>query len=85
MLGIRSLGLLILTSMILIVAGGTFFRTLINSRDLPLCWNCGASKVRRSARKGFMDAFAVLFLLVPYRCRACRVRFYGIRTHAPLV
>jgi hypothetical protein len=74
----------ILAALLLVAAATIFVRTLIYSLGLPRCWKCGAPKVRRSARRGVVDTLALVFLLVPYRCRGCRIRFYGIRTHLPL-
>lgn len=75
---------IILAALLLVMAATGFVRSLIYSWGLPRCWKCGAPKVRRSTPRGAVDSLALVFLLVPYRCRGCRIRFYGIRTHAPL-
>ena len=62
----------------------TWIRALVHTWPFPTCWNCGAPKVRRSANHCLADAFLRFMFLVPYRCRGCRVRFYGLRTHRPL-
>src|SRR5512143_1125268 len=58
-------------------------RTVARGWSLPRCWRCGASKVRRSRSDGFIDAAASLLLLRPFRCKGCRVRFYGLRFWEP--
>lgn len=40
------------------------------------CPRCSSETVRLSGRAGFIDGAAVLLLLVPLRCRKCRLRFY---------
>ncbi|HEY4360649.1 MAG TPA: hypothetical protein VGN17_06755 [Bryobacteraceae bacterium] len=62
----------------------TWVRAVVHTLPFPACWNCGAEKVRRSANHCLADAFLMALLLVPYRCRGCRVRFYGLRTHRTL-
>lgn len=72
----------------LILAALLFFwiayllRAGVRTRNLPLCWYCGASKVRRSAPQCFLDTISLVLFLKPYRCKGCRVRFYGFRTHS---
>jgi hypothetical protein len=83
-ISLHSLAESILAALLIVVAATVFVRTLIYSWGLPRCWKCGAPKVRRSAHRGAVDTLALVFLLVPYRCRGCRIRFYGVRTHAPL-
>ena len=49
----------------------------------PSCRVCGSTEVRRSLRRGFLDAaFACLFF-APFRCRVCRVRFYRLWRASP--
>jgi len=43
-------------------------RIVAHGLSLPRCWNCGASKVRRSRAGGFIDAAASLLMLRPFRC-----------------
>lgn len=40
------------------------------------CPMCGARDIRPSMRRGLKDGFMRAFALKPYRCRACRGRFY---------
>jgi len=68
---------------VLAILAGFLIRTLTHSWDLPHCWRCGAPKVRRSRSDGFLDAAAAAFLLRPFRCKGCRVRFYGLRFMEP--
>jgi hypothetical protein len=42
------------------------------------CPKCTSLHVRRSHRSGLLDQIARLFLLAPYRCRACRHKFYRV-------
>lgn len=42
----------------------------------PLCPICGSADVRRSERRGFLDAILACLFLAPFRCRLCRERFY---------
>jgi len=43
------------------------------------CPKCGWSNVRHSRRSGLTDGALSMFLLVPYRCRDCRYRFFQFR------
>lgn len=40
------------------------------------CPNCTSVDVRRANRKGVFETFLRLFSIAPFRCRACRHRFY---------
>ena len=40
------------------------------------CPNCTSTKIRRAYRKGLWEEFLRLFFLAPFRCRACRHKFY---------
>jgi hypothetical protein len=40
------------------------------------CPNCTSTNVRRAYRKGLWEQVLRLFFLAPYRCRACRHKFY---------
>jgi hypothetical protein len=50
------------------------------------CPRCDSSVVRRSTRKGFVERFLYpLFLVWPYRCDECDIRFLGFqRQYAPV-
>jgi hypothetical protein len=63
-----------------VVTGVILIRAAVRSLTLPVCWRCGASHVRRSANSGLADLMVLFLFLVPYRCRACRNRYYGFRT-----
>src|SRR5581483_4328947 len=58
---------------------GFMTRCISRSVGIPRCWRCGARKVRRSHGRSLIDLAAGLFLLRPFRCTGCRVRFYGLR------
>jgi hypothetical protein len=40
------------------------------------CPNCTSTNVRRAYRKGLWEEFLRLFFIAPFRCRACRHKFY---------
>jgi transposase-like protein len=40
------------------------------------CPKCGWSNIRHSRKSGVVDRALSVFLLVPYRCRDCRYRFF---------
>jgi len=40
------------------------------------CPNCTSTDVRRANRKGLFEEFLRLFFIAPFRCRACRHKFY---------
>jgi hypothetical protein len=40
------------------------------------CPNCTSTNVRRANRKGVWEEFLRLFFIAPFRCRACRHKFY---------
>jgi hypothetical protein len=40
------------------------------------CPNCTSVDVRRANRKGMFETFLRLFSIAPFRCRACRHKFY---------
>src|SRR5665213_3247127 len=40
------------------------------------CPNCTSVDVRRANRKGLFEEFLRLFFIAPFRCRACRHKFY---------
>ncbi len=45
---------------------------------LAMCPKCGTFAVRRSRRRGPIERWILgLFGSLPYRCQACRRRFYG--------
>jgi hypothetical protein len=76
----RSLSIALIVVMLLLWFLGYVLRATARTRHLPRCWNCGASKVRRSLPQHFLDTVAVVLFLNPYRCKGCRVRFYGLRS-----
>jgi hypothetical protein len=56
----------------------------------PPCSKCKATKTRPSHRRPWEKPFS--WLILPFRCRVCRVRFWKIRftlhqdkTHRPVV
>jgi hypothetical protein len=40
------------------------------------CPNCTSTHVRRANRSGLWEEFLRLFFIAPFRCRACRHKFY---------
>ena len=40
------------------------------------CPNCTSTNVRRANRSGLFEEFLRLFFVAPFRCRACRHKFY---------
>jgi hypothetical protein len=40
------------------------------------CPNCTSANVRRAYRHGLWEEFLRLFFIAPFRCRACRHKFY---------
>ena len=47
----------------------------LKGRD-GFCPNCTSTKVRRAYRRGLWEEFLRLFFIAPFRCRACRHKFY---------
>ena len=43
-----------------------------------ICPRCGRNDVRQSVRRGVGDRIMACFGLMPYRCRACRNRFFRL-------
>lgn len=72
-------GLVIAILVLLCIA--YLLRAMLRTRNLPVCWHCGASKVRRSAPQCVLDTITHVLFLKPYRCRGCLTRFYGF--HRP--
>jgi len=40
------------------------------------CPKCTSTNVRRASRTGMWEEFLRLFFIAPFRCRACRHKFY---------
>lgn len=40
------------------------------------CPNCTSTNIRRASRQGLFEEFLRLFFIAPFRCRACRHKFY---------
>ena len=40
------------------------------------CPSCTSTDIRRSNRQGLFEQFLRLFFIAPFRCRACRHKFY---------
>lgn len=47
------------------------------------CAHCGSDKIRESSTRRGMDLLPANIGKVPYRCRACRGRFYMKRENEP--
>ena len=67
-------------AMVVLCLAAYLMRAVARTRHLPICWNCGAAKVRRSLPQHFLDSLTIAMFLNPYRCKGCRVRFYGLRS-----
>jgi hypothetical protein len=55
----------------------------LDSRELEevkgkygFCPNCTSTNVRRAYRQGLWEEFLRVFFIAPFRCRACRHKFY---------
>jgi CheY-like chemotaxis protein len=48
----------------------------IRAMTARICPRCGRNDVRQSGRRGIGDGLMALIGLAPYRCRACRNRFF---------
>lgn len=60
-------------------------RELVRSQDRSIedskipnayCPKCTSTNVRRASRSGMWEEFLRLFFIAPFRCRACRHKFY---------
>lgn len=60
-------------------------RQLVRSQDRSVedlripnlfCPKCTSTSVRRAVRSGMWEEFLRLFFIAPFRCRACRHKFY---------
>ena len=60
-------------------------RELVKSQDRSIedsripnayCPKCTSTNVRRAGRSGMWEEFLRLFFIAPFRCRACRHKFY---------
>jgi hypothetical protein len=51
----------------------------LRSFKIPVCFSCGATKVRPTRSTGVVDSVVAVFLLKPYRCEGCRQRFHALR------
>ncbi len=80
----RYLAIIPLVFVVVAVCVGFVVRCFLRGLSLPQCWRCGTSKVRRSRSDGFLDAAVSVFLHRPFRCAACRARFYAPRFLEPL-
>lgn len=49
---------------------------LLPAGHAAYCPSCSSTDVRRAYRKGFLEEALRLFFIAPYRCRACRHKFY---------
>jgi len=44
--------------------------------SVGFCPNCTSTNIRRTGRKGLFEEFLRLFFIAPFRCKACRHKFY---------
>jgi hypothetical protein len=49
---------------------------ITDREDTVRCPRCGGRDVRSSLRRGFLDSLMVALKRHPFRCRACKCRFY---------
>jgi hypothetical protein len=47
-----------------------------SSHNIGYCPKCTSTNVRRATRSGLFEQFLRLFFIAPFRCRACRHKFY---------
>lgn len=80
-ISLRHLAALLLALVFAAIVGASVLQGALNSWSLPICWRCGANKVRRSVSCSITDKFFKLLFMVPYRCRHCRSRFYAVRSN----
>lgn len=66
---------------------GALLVLVFRTRSLPVCWNCGFSRVHRAhSNHRPIDAFARVFFLYPHKCQRCLHRAYCFgspRVHRP--
>ena len=69
----------VLIPVLIIIAAvlGGVLRVFLHALTFPYCWRCG-SGVRRSLYVSPADRWLKPVFLVPYRCKGCLTRFYGI-------
>jgi hypothetical protein len=79
---VRHIAAVLITLVFVMITSVIVLRAAAHSWRIPECWSCGAVKVRRSESYSITDAALKFLYLIPYRCRGCRVRFYGIRAAA---
>jgi predicted Zn-ribbon and HTH transcriptional regulator len=47
------------------------------------CPNCASAEIHRSRRKGLLEQILhTIFLISPYRCKACDERYFRLRVAA---
>src|SRR5260370_39897104 len=52
-------------------------------KQFPVCPNCGSGKVVRSLRRDAQElVLRSMLFQVPYRCKPCNHRFFGMRREA---
>jgi transposase-like protein len=51
-------------------------REMEDTEGKGYCPKCTSSNVRRAQRSGLFEEFLRLFFIAPFRCRACRHKFY---------
>src|SRR6476660_5540360 len=75
----RYLAIIPSVAVVVLLAAGFLIRCFMRSWGIPDCWHCGAPQVRPSRSQRFTDVAASLLMLRAFRCKGCRVRFYGPR------
>jgi hypothetical protein len=58
----------------MVVAGSMNMTQLVGKYGF--CPHCTSTDIRRANRKGMFEGFLRLFFIAPFRCRACRRKFY---------
>jgi hypothetical protein len=65
--------------LIAIILFYSLIAAMIRGFQIPLCFYCGAAKVRPSRRSSYLDLFAMMLLMRAYRCSGCQTRFRALR------
>jgi chaperonin cofactor prefoldin len=58
----------------MVVAGSMDITEIVGKYGF--CPHCTSTDIRRANRKGLFEGFLRLFFIAPFRCRACRHKFY---------
>ena len=73
---------------ILVLLGKVLYHIVlatVRGSRAEFCANCGKTDVRASWSTGIVDFLLAAFHHYPYRCRACKYRYYRFRRKRPVV